>query len=35
MDAPASSTLTRQQLRWDPVPPGLSADPDKGRYFDD
>jgi nucleoside-diphosphate-sugar epimerase len=33
-DIPATSTLTRQLLGWQPVHPGLIEDLDKGRYFD-
>jgi nucleoside-diphosphate-sugar epimerase len=31
---PATSTLTRQLLGWQPVHPGLLEDLDKGHYFD-
>jgi nucleoside-diphosphate-sugar epimerase len=33
-DSPASSTLTRELLRWHPTQPGLIDDLDKGHYFD-
>jgi hypothetical protein len=33
IDNPTSSVLTRTQLGWQPVHPGLIADIDKGRYF--
>ncbi|RKG78642.1 SDR family oxidoreductase, partial [Corallococcus exercitus] len=33
LDAPASSTLTREQLGWRPVEPGLLADLDDEHYF--
>jgi nucleoside-diphosphate-sugar epimerase len=32
-DNPASSTLTRQRLGWEPIGPGLVADLDDGHYF--
>ncbi len=32
-DSPASSTLTRELLGWQPAHPGLIDDLDKGRYF--
>jgi nucleoside-diphosphate-sugar epimerase len=32
-DAPASNTLTRQLLGWEPTRPGLVADLDEGHYF--
>jgi nucleoside-diphosphate-sugar epimerase len=32
-DSPASSALTRELLRWQPVHPGLLDDLDKGHYF--
>jgi nucleoside-diphosphate-sugar epimerase len=32
-DAPASSTLTRELLGWEPIHPGLIEDLDKGHYF--
>ena len=35
LDAPASSTLTRELLGWPPVQPALIADLDKGHYFGD
>jgi nucleoside-diphosphate-sugar epimerase len=34
-DLPASSTLTRKLLGWEPVQPALLQDLDKGHYFDD
>jgi len=33
LDAPASSTLTRQLLGWQPTNPGLIDDLEKGHYF--
>ncbi|MFD1547435.1 SDR family oxidoreductase [Nonomuraea guangzhouensis] len=33
-DCPASSTLTRELLGWQPTQPGLIDDLDKGHYFD-
>jgi nucleoside-diphosphate-sugar epimerase len=33
MDSPASSTLTRELLSWQPVKPGLIGDLDEGHYF--
>ncbi len=33
-DSPASSTLTRELLGWQPTHPGLLEDLDKGHYFD-
>jgi nucleoside-diphosphate-sugar epimerase len=33
IDAPASSTLTRELLGWQPTHPGLIDDLDKGHYF--
>ena len=33
MDITASSTLTRKELGWEPVQPGLIADLDEGHYF--
>jgi nucleoside-diphosphate-sugar epimerase len=33
LDAPASSTLTRELLGWQPTNPGLIEDLDKGHYF--
>ncbi|HEX3468853.1 MAG TPA: SDR family oxidoreductase [Candidatus Elarobacter sp.] len=35
IDGPASSTLTRELLEWEPTHPGLVEDLDKGHYFDD
>jgi len=32
-DSPASSTLTRELLGWQPTQPGLIADLDEGHYF--
>jgi nucleoside-diphosphate-sugar epimerase len=32
-DSPASNTLTRELLRWQPSHPGLIEDLDKGHYF--
>jgi nucleoside-diphosphate-sugar epimerase len=32
-DAPASNTLTRALLGWEPIHPGLIEDLDKGHYF--
>ncbi|MFI9270821.1 SDR family oxidoreductase [Kitasatospora sp. NPDC052896] len=34
-DSPASSTLTRELLSWQPVQPGLVDDLDQGHYFRD
>jgi nucleoside-diphosphate-sugar epimerase len=34
LDAPASSTLTRELMDWQPTQPGLIADLDEGHYFD-
>jgi nucleoside-diphosphate-sugar epimerase len=34
IDSPASSTLTRELLGWQPTQPGLLDDLDKGHYFD-
>jgi nucleoside-diphosphate-sugar epimerase len=34
LDAPASSTLTRELLDWQPTHPGLIEDLDKGHYFE-
>ena len=33
LDAPASSTLTRELLEWQPTNPGLIEDLDNGHYF--
>jgi hypothetical protein len=33
VDSPASSTLTRELLGWQPIQPGLIADLERGRYF--
>jgi nucleoside-diphosphate-sugar epimerase len=33
MDSPASATLTRELLDWQPTQPGLLDDLDKGHYF--
>ncbi|AEM85594.1 SDR family oxidoreductase [Streptomyces violaceusniger] len=33
MDSPASNTLTRELLDWQPTRPGLLEDLDKGHYF--
>jgi nucleoside-diphosphate-sugar epimerase len=33
IDSPASSTLTRELLDWQPTQPGLLDDLDKGHYF--
>ncbi|MFF4399701.1 SDR family oxidoreductase [Streptomyces sp. NPDC001480] len=35
LDSPASSTLTRELLGWQPAGPGLVDDLDKGHYFHD
>lgn len=32
---PTSSALTRKQLGWHPVQPGLIADIEEGHYFED
>ena len=34
LDSPATSTLTRELLDWQPTHPGLLDDLDKGHYFD-
>ena len=34
LDSPASSTLTRELLGWQPTHPGLIEDLDKGHYFE-
>lgn len=34
INGPASSTLTREQLRWQPTQPGLIADLEHGIYFE-
>lgn len=34
LDVPASSELTRELLRWQPIQPGLIEDLDQGHYFD-
>jgi nucleoside-diphosphate-sugar epimerase len=33
LDSPASSAVTRAQMGWEPVQPGLIADLDEGHYF--
>lgn len=33
LDTPASNTMTRQVLGWEPTQPGLFADLDNGNYF--
>ncbi len=33
IDSPASSTLTRELMGWEPTRPGLIADLDEGHYF--
>lgn len=33
MDNPASSTLTRERMGWQPTQPGLIADLEQGHYF--
>ena len=33
LDSPASNTITRELLNWQPMPPGLIADLDQGHYF--
>jgi len=33
MDSPASSTLTRELMEWEPTRPGLIEDLDEGHYF--
>jgi nucleoside-diphosphate-sugar epimerase len=35
MDQPASSSITRERMGWNPTHPGLIADLDAGHYFDD
>jgi nucleoside-diphosphate-sugar epimerase len=35
LDAPASSTLTRERLGWEPAHPGLIADLEAGHYFEE
>jgi hypothetical protein len=32
-DAPASNTLTRELMDWEPTQQGLIADLDEGHYF--
>jgi nucleoside-diphosphate-sugar epimerase len=34
IDGPASNALTRQQLGWQPIQPGLLADLEAGHYFE-
>ena len=34
MNSPASSTLTRELMQWQPTHPGLIEDLDTGHYFD-
>jgi hypothetical protein len=34
VDVPASSALTRERLGWRPTHPGLVADLERGRYFE-
>jgi nucleoside-diphosphate-sugar epimerase len=34
MDQPASSTITRKQMGWNPTHPGLLADLEEGHYFE-
>ena len=33
LDLPASNTITRQALGWEPTQPGLIEDMDNGHYF--
>ena len=33
-DSPASSALPRERTGWQPTSPGLTDDPDAGRYFE-
>jgi hypothetical protein len=33
IDSPATGTLTRELLGWQPTQPGLIDDLDKGHYF--
>ena len=35
LDLPASNTITRQTLGWEPTQPGLLADLDNGHYFEE
>lgn len=35
LDAPASSKITQERLRWRPAQPGLIADLDSDAYFPD
>ncbi|WP_393078346.1 SDR family oxidoreductase [Streptomyces sp. LN704] len=35
LDSPASNTLTRELVGWEPIHPGLLEDLDKGHYFAD
>jgi nucleoside-diphosphate-sugar epimerase len=35
VDSPASSTLTRELLGWEPINPGLIEDLEQGHYFRD
>jgi hypothetical protein len=34
LDAPASSTLTRELMAWQPTHPGLIDDLNEGHYFE-